>query len=122
MLRCVGERFTVHNVTEVHQTLTLYPRLSFLLKNGLRSCKNTWHRVKHCYSRDGWTPHPPIFYPSNIRCRETFLGRSPRRGNVPSKLLKFANPPFLRRTGPQNYFFCDFFWFCDQTFEWRARY
>ena len=45
------------------------PRYS---KNGRQPCKNMWHRVKHCYSSNGWTPDPPLFYPSNIRCRETF--------------------------------------------------
>ena len=43
-----------------------------------------------------------------------------RKFQVPSKLLKFAKPSFLRRTPPQNYyFFCDVCCFCDQKLEWR---
>ena len=50
--RITRERFTACKVTRV--TLPL----SVLFKNGRQTSKNTCHRVKPFYSRDGWT-HPP---------------------------------------------------------------
>ena len=40
---------------------------------------------------------------------------------LPSKLLKFAKPAFLQKTPPRIIFLCDFFWFCNRNYAWRAR-